>query len=190
MRTERGRAGRSVIKKALRFVWQAAALRANVNGPVKFGSAFRLGQGAVVSSAHGLEIGNHVSVGRGTTIEVCGRIGDFCLIAANVGIVGRNDHALHESGMPMRYSTWVGDRACIRGDTVDIGDDVWIGFGATILGGLTIGDGAVIAAGALVVEDVPDFAIVGGSPARVLNWRFSNDHERQEHLRMVRLSIN
>lgn len=41
-----------------------------------------------------------------------------------------------------------------------IGNDVWIGFGATIMSGVTIGDGAVIAAKSLVNHNVPPYAIV------------------------------
>lgn len=56
-----------------------------------------------------------------------------------------------------------------------IGNDVWIGFGATVLNGVTIGDGAIIAAGAVVTKDVPPYAIVGGNPAHVIKYRFSKE---------------
>lgn len=55
---------------------------------------------------------------------------------------------------------------------VTIGNDVWIGSGAIIVGDVTVGDGAVIAAGAVVTKDVPPFAIVGGSPAKIIRYRF------------------
>jgi acetyltransferase-like isoleucine patch superfamily enzyme len=54
---------------------------------------------------------------------------------------------------------------------VKIENDVWLGAGVRILDGVTIGKGAVIAAGAVVTKDVPEFAVVGGVPARVLKWR-------------------
>jgi serine acetyltransferase len=58
-----------------------------------------------------------------------------------------------------------------RGDVV-VGNDVWIGYGATIIGPATIGDGAIIGASALVIGDVPPYAVVGGVPAKVLKYRF------------------
>lgn len=56
-----------------------------------------------------------------------------------------------------------------------VNDDVWIGDSALILSGVEIGQGAVIAAGAVVTEDVPPYAIVGGVPARVIKYRFTDD---------------
>ncbi len=51
---------------------------------------------------------------------------------------------------------------------VHIGDNVWVGAGATILRGVTIGDGAVVAAGSVVTNDVPAGSLVGGVPAKVI----------------------
>lgn len=55
-----------------------------------------------------------------------------------------------------------------------IGNDVWIGCNSTILRGLRIGDGAIIGANSLVTKDVPPFAIVVGSPAKILKYRFDD----------------
>ena len=55
---------------------------------------------------------------------------------------------------------------------ITIGNDVWIGQGCTIMSGVNIGTGAVIAAGSLVTKDVPEYAIVGGSPAKIIKYRF------------------
>ena len=62
-----------------------------------------------------------------------------------------------------------------RGD-VSIGDDVWIGAGAVILPGVWIGRGAVVAAGAVVRQDVEEYAIVAGVPARVIGSRRLTPH--------------
>lgn len=56
-----------------------------------------------------------------------------------------------------------------------VDDEVWIGTGTYIFSGVTIGKGAIIAAGALVTKDVPPYAIVGGNPARIIRFRFSEE---------------
>ena len=53
-----------------------------------------------------------------------------------------------------------------------IGPDVWIGQGAFIKAGVTIGAGAIIGARATVLRDVPPYAIVVGTPGRVVRLRF------------------
>lgn len=64
-----------------------------------------------------------------------------------------------------------------QGDTpvkpVDIGNDVWIGARVIIMPGVKIGNGVVIGAGAVVTKDIPDFAVVGGVPAKILKFRNS-----------------
>lgn len=55
-----------------------------------------------------------------------------------------------------------------------IGNDVWIGYGATVMNGVTIGDGAIIAARSVVTKDVQPYTIVGGNPAKVIRQRFSD----------------
>jgi virginiamycin A acetyltransferase len=60
-----------------------------------------------------------------------------------------------------------------KGDT-RVGNDVWIGYGATILPGVTIGNGAVIGSLSVVAGDVPPYAIVVGNPARVIRNRFDD----------------
>jgi serine O-acetyltransferase len=55
-----------------------------------------------------------------------------------------------------------------------IGNDVWIGPGATLTGAITVGDGATIGAGAIVSQDVPPGALVMGNPARVVLASYDN----------------
>ncbi len=58
---------------------------------------------------------------------------------------------------------------------VEIGNDVWLGENVVILPGVKIGDGAVIGAGAIVTKDVKPYAIMGGVPARLIRYRFSEE---------------
>jgi acetyltransferase-like isoleucine patch superfamily enzyme len=66
--------------------------------------------------------------------------------------------------------------------TTFIGNDVWIGVGATLIDGVKVGDGAIVAAGAVVTKDVPPYAIVGGVPAKIIRYRFDEltIHELQK----------
>ena len=58
---------------------------------------------------------------------------------------------------------------------ITIGNDVWIGAHSVILGGTTIGDGAVIAANSVVTKDIAPYAIVAGTPAKIIGFRFEED---------------
>ena len=59
------------------------------------------------------------------------------------------------------------DKTCLT-----IGDDVWIGRNVIILPGCKqIGKGAVIGAGSVVTHDVPEYAVIGGNPAKVIKYR-------------------
>ena len=64
-----------------------------------------------------------------------------------------------------------------RGDTV-VGSDCYVGRYSLILGGVTIGDGAVIGAGSVVTKDVPPYAIVGGNPAKLIRYRFTEEQRQ------------
>ena len=57
--------------------------------------------------------------------------------------------------------------------SVIIENDVWIGQNVTILRGCHIGNGAVLASNSVITKDVPDYAIVGGIPAKIIKYRFS-----------------
>ncbi|MDU1891704.1 MAG: CatB-related O-acetyltransferase [Dysgonomonas sp.] len=54
---------------------------------------------------------------------------------------------------------------------ITIGNDVWIGTGAYILPGVTIGNGVTIASNAVVTKDIPDYALAGGIPARIISMK-------------------
>lgn len=84
------------------------------------------------------------------------------------GLMGLRDYLLAQglTSFPLHPS------APFASQPVILGHDVWVGQGAMFKGGVTVGDGAIVAARALVTTDVPPYAIVGGTPARVLRMRF------------------
>lgn len=106
-------------------------------------------------------------------------IGDYCSIANNVKIYLGGMHRadwVTTYPFPVFREEWkhIRDFDVTKGD-VRIGNDVWICANSVILSGVTIGDGAVIANSAVVTKDVPAYAVVGGNPAHVLKWRFSEE---------------
>lgn len=120
----------------------------------------------------GLEV---LDWGEGASLTV----GQFCSIAAGVHIfLGGNHRSDWVTTFPFSHfrDDWptaagIPGHPATRGDVV-IGNDVWIGFGATILSGVSIGDGAVIGAKAMVSRSVPPYAVVAGNPARIARHRF------------------
>lgn len=105
------------------------------------------------------------------------RIGSFCSIAPGVKFVPAGDHYTdHISSYPfISKIIRPGENEAVSKGSILVDDDVWIGCNAVILSGVHIGQGAVVAAGAVVSKDVPPYAIVGGIPAKVLRYRFSDE---------------
>lgn len=109
------------------------------------------------------------------------RIGKYCSIASNVQIILGGGHRLDwvtTYPFPPLSCDWpeaegITGTPASRGDVV-IGNDVWIGHGATILSGVRIGDGAVVGAMAVVTKDVREYAVVAGNPARLVKRRFDD----------------
>ena len=104
------------------------------------------------------------------------KIGNLCSIAQEVMFILSADHYTnHVSSYPFMSKMQLGDGgldANPKGNII-VGDDVWIGYRSTILSGVEIGQGAIIAAGSVVTKNVPPYAIVGGNPAKVIKFRFS-----------------
>lgn len=178
--------GRSRVPQPIRDLLAIPLNRLAISGTnIRTGQNFRAGRGVIISAPHSLSIGHHCSVGPRSVIQVDGKIGHFVMIGMNVHIVGRNDHAIDEVGVPMLYSTWSADRPQAAGDSVDVGNDVWIGASAVVLSGVAIGTGAVVGAGAVVTKDLPPFSINVGSPARTIGERFSEVRHREEHIARI-----
>lgn len=57
---------------------------------------------------------------------------------------------------------------------VIIGNNVWIGARSMIMAGVEIGDGVVVAAGSIVTKSVPNYAVIGGNPAKIIKYRDAN----------------
>lgn len=166
------------FKSLVRTILRRLAL----HGPVTIGTDFRVGRGVVIFAPHGLRIGDNVSIGPYTTIQVNGTIGDYALIGMHVQIAGRDDHKIDEVGVPLRDSTWVGNRDASTRDHIEIGRDVWIGGHSTVLSGIRIGEGAVIGAGSVVTRDVPPYSVVAGNPAKFIRLRFSPVDQKNHSL--------
>ncbi|MFJ2810088.1 CatB-related O-acetyltransferase [Kitasatospora sp. NPDC087271] len=108
-------------------------------------------------------------------------IGKFCALGTGVRFLmnGANHRMDGPSTFPFPImgGSWAEHFDLItglagRGDTV-VGNDVWIGYGAMVMPGVRIGHGAIVASGAVVVDDVPDYGIVGGNPAKLIRTRYS-----------------
>lgn len=111
-------------------------------------------------------------------------IGHYCSIARGVWFLLGGNH------MYKRFTTYpfkaifIGDyiiETTTKGKII-VEDDVWIGTEAFIMPGVRIGRGAIVAARAVVVKDVPPYAIVGGNPAVVIKYRFSEELIKQASL--------
>jgi acetyltransferase-like isoleucine patch superfamily enzyme len=109
-------------------------------------------------------------------------IGNFCSIAQNVNIYLGGNHRkdwvttypfghIHRS--PFNIYNGAGHPAT-NGDVI-IGNDVWISNDVTIMSGVTIGDGAIIANNSHVVKNVEPYSLVGGNPAKLIKYRFSEE---------------
>jgi acetyltransferase-like isoleucine patch superfamily enzyme len=113
---------------------------------------------AFLADGRFLRIGNGSSIGAGSRIYGA-YIGDGVMMGPSVTIL-KDNHMVDENGDVLPGRT-VADPPRIR-------DGAWIGEKAIILPGRTVGLRAIVGAGSVVTRDVPDGAVVGGNPARVL----------------------
>ncbi|MGV3489121.1 MAG: 2,3,4,5-tetrahydropyridine-2,6-dicarboxylate N-acetyltransferase [Tuberibacillus sp.] len=124
----------------------------------------RIEPGAIIREQ--VEIGHNAVIMMGAVINIGAVIGEGTMIDMNAVLggratVGKNCH--------------VGAGAVLAGvieppsaQPVILEDNVLIGANAVVLEGVKVGEGAVVAAGAVVIEDVPPYTVVAGTPARVI----------------------
>lgn len=107
-------------------------------------------------------------------------IGRFCQIANGVRFITAT--ANHSMAGVSTYPFGVFDRdrfgayrtSLPRGSDIVVGNDCWIGWGATLMPAAHLGNGVIVGAGAVVASTVPDYAVVVGNPAKVIRMRFSD----------------
>lgn len=117
-------------------------------------------------------VGNNCSI---TDVD----IGKYCSIASYCSI-GGGDHPIDwVSTSPIFYENKSNilnklSNKKYYNRKVKIGNDVWIGEKCFIKSGINIGNGVIIGAHSVVTKDVPDYAIVVGSPAQIIKYRFDS----------------
>jgi len=138
--------GRNAVVHLGRWSWigHGSKIRAH-EGEVRIGAKTVLGQECTISAFQ------HVAIGR------------ECIVADRVMLIDF-DHGAVEVERPIRQQG-------IYKRDVDVGHNVWIGYGACILRGTTVGNNAIVGTSSVVTKDVPANAVVGGVPARVLRMR-------------------
>jgi maltose O-acetyltransferase len=127
------------------------------------GKNINIEHGAYFGSGRDIEIGNNSGLGFNCRVYGPLKIGNDVMMGPDVMIFTQN-HKTERLDIPMRLQT-------APKEPVYIGDDVWIGARVIILPGRKIGEGVIIGAGAVVTKDVPDYAVVGGNPAKVIKFR-------------------
>lgn len=124
-----------------------------LNGTCHFGTIF---------SDPDVTIEDNVYIGPQCNIGQCS-IGKDTLIASGVHILsGKNQHSFNDLDTPIQQQGGEYQK-------ITIGKDCWVGNGALIMA--NVGNQSIIAAGSVVINDVPDYAVVAGNPAKIIKQR-------------------
>ena len=158
--------GRRLETDGLCFVGPGVEFEIGPDARLRLGRWCWIGRGTKIRVHEGsLEIGAKTVLGQDCTLSAYQRIsiGRECIIADRSMFIDF-DHGMAEVERPIRVQG-------IYKRDVAIGHNVWVGYGASFLRGVTVGDNSVVGAGAVVCEDVPDNAVVGGVPAKLIRMR-------------------
>jgi acetyltransferase-like isoleucine patch superfamily enzyme len=148
------------------FLGGGLELQIAPRGRVEFGRFVWIGHGSKIRCHEGVvEIGAKTVMGQECTISAYRRvrIGEQCVIADRAMFIDF-DHGVVEVERPIRAQG-------IYMRDVEVGSNVWIGYGACILRGVRVGDNAIVGTNSVVTRDVPANAVVAGIPARVIRMR-------------------
>jgi acetyltransferase-like isoleucine patch superfamily enzyme len=157
------------------FLGRRLELHVERHGEVRFGRFVWIGDGSKIRCHEGVvEIGAKTVMGQECTISAYQRvrIGEECVIADRAMFIDF-DHGVVEVERPIRLQG-------IYKRDVEVGNNVWIGYGACILRGVRVGDNSVIGTNSVVTKDVPANAVVGGIPARIIRMREAPQQLRWE----------
>jgi acetyltransferase-like isoleucine patch superfamily enzyme len=158
--------GRRLETDGLCFVGPGVKLEIGRGAVLRLGRWSWIGHGTKIRAHEGVvEIGAKTVLGQECTISSFQRvsIGREGILADRVMLIDF-DHGVVEVERPIRLQG-------IYKREVRVGNNCWVGYGACILRGATVGDNCVIGTSTVVTKDVPDNAVVGGVPARVLRTR-------------------
>jgi len=150
------------------FFGSGLELQIAPHGRVDFGRFVWIGHGTKIRCHQGVvEIGPKTVMGQECTISAYRRvrIGEQCVIADRAMFIDF-DHGVVEVERPIRQQG-------IYMREVEVGSNVWIGYGACILRGVRVGDNSIVGTNSVVTRDVPANAVVAGIPARVIRMRES-----------------
>lgn len=130
------------------------------------GGKLNVEQGAYFGNGKDIKVGYEVGFGRNFQCRnVVLQVGDYLMMGEDVLFQG-GKHNFEDTETPMGHQGGGGKTE------LQIDSDVWIGARVIVLPGCKhIGKGVIIGAGSVVTKDIPDYAIVGGNPARVLKYR-------------------
>ena len=140
--------------------------RSPASGRVEFGRFVWIGDGTKIRCHEGVvEIGAKTVMGQECTISAYQRvrIGEQCVIADRAMFIDF-DHGVVEVERSIR------EQGIYKRD-VEVGSNVWIGYGACVLRGVRVGDNSIVGTNSVVTKDVPANAVVAGIPARVIRMR-------------------